>query len=223
MMMRRCSGRASMRACAQVSASPSMFSLSSPSRIIRPEITPRAPPGHIGGLVDDVAQIVEAARIGGFARGKPLLARLAALPLPRREAEDFDLDAAALQRAGEDIGAAGGDHDRPSAHRAGIVEQQRDHRVAEGRVALLLEGERLEPIGDDAREPRGIERPSSRSKSQARFCCASRRRCRRFARRLTATCKTESCLSRKLRSRSSSSASHKVSALTNSSYCRVKT
>ena len=32
----RCSGRASSRLCAQSSASPSMFSLSRPSRIIRP-------------------------------------------------------------------------------------------------------------------------------------------------------------------------------------------
>ena len=75
----------------------------------------------------------------------------------RGEAEDLDLDAAALQRARQDIGAAGGDHDRAAAHRAGIVEQQCHHRVAEVGVALLLEGQRLQRVGDDAGEPRGVE------------------------------------------------------------------
>jgi hypothetical protein len=121
----------------------------------------------------------------GLAACRPAasLARLPALPGLGGEAEDLDLDAAALQRAGEDVGAGRGDRDRPAAHRAGIVEQQRHHRVAELGVALLLEGERLHRVDDDARQARGSSTPSSRSKSQERFCCAIRRRCRRLASR----------------------------------------
>ncbi len=55
--------------------------------------------------------------------------------------------------------------------------------------------------------------PSSRSKSQARFCCASSRRCSRLASRATAPCRLASCLSRKARSRSSSSGGQRSSAL----------
>ena len=104
-----------------------------------------------------MAQVVEAAGIGGLAGLQPLLARLPALPGPRGEAEDLDLDAAALQRARQDVGAGRRHRDRPAAHRAGIVEQQRHHRVAEVGVLLLLEGERLERVDDDARQPRRIE------------------------------------------------------------------
>ena len=93
-----------------------------------------------------------------LAGGKPLLARLAALPRPRREAEDLHLDAAALQRARQDVGAAGGDHDRAPAHRAGVVEQQRHDRIAEIGVALALERQGVHGIDDDARQPRGVER-----------------------------------------------------------------
>ena len=67
------------------------------------EIAPCAPPRGVRGFVDDVAQVVEAARIAGLASRQPLLARLSALPLPRRKAEDFDLHAAALQRPGENV------------------------------------------------------------------------------------------------------------------------
>ena len=123
----------------------------------QPEILARAAPGRVGRLVDDVAQIVEPSRIGRLAGGKPGLARLAALPGPGGEAEDLDLDAAALQRAGEDIGAGRRHRDRTSAHRAGIVEQQRHHGVAEGRVLLLLERQRVQRVHDDARQPRRIE------------------------------------------------------------------
>ena len=97
--------------------------------------------------------------LAGLAGLQPLLARLAALPGPRGEAEDLDLDAAALQRAGQDVGARRRDRDRAPAHRAGVVEKERDHRVAEVRVLLALERERLERIDDDARQPRRIELP----------------------------------------------------------------
>ena len=63
------------------------------------EILARAPPGRVGGLVDDVAQVVEAAGRRRLAGLQPFLARLAALPGAGGEAEDLDLDAAALQGA----------------------------------------------------------------------------------------------------------------------------
>ena len=106
------------------------------------EVLARAPPRRVGRLVDDVAQIVEPAGIGRLAGGEPMLARLPALPGARGEAEDLDLDAAALERARQDVGAGRRHRDRAAAHRAGIVEQQRHHRVAEVRVLLALERQR---------------------------------------------------------------------------------
>src|SRR5690348_14303142 len=96
------------------------------------EILSRTTPWGIRSLVDDVAEIVEAAGIGRLAGGKPGFARLPALPGAGGEAENLDLDAATLQRARQDIGAGRSHRDRAAAHRAGIVEQQRDHRIAEG-------------------------------------------------------------------------------------------
>ena len=74
----------------------------------------------------------------------------AAFPRARGEAEDLDLDAAALQRARQDVGAHRRDRDRPAAHRARIVDQQRDHRVAEIGFLLALVGQRIDRVGDDA-------------------------------------------------------------------------
>src|SRR6267378_1934860 len=71
----------------------------------QPEILARAPPRRVGGLVDDVAEIVEPARIGRLAGGKPGFARLPTLPRPSGEAENFHLDAAALQRPRQNIRA----------------------------------------------------------------------------------------------------------------------
>src|SRR5579883_3207379 len=118
---------------------------------------PRAAPGRVGRLVDDVAEIVEPAGIGRLPRANPLLARLPTLPGAGGETEDLHLDAAALERAGEDIGAHSGDRDRPSAHGAGIVDQQRHNRVAEIGLLLALVRERIDRIGDDARETRRVE------------------------------------------------------------------
>src|SRR6202011_6280747 len=73
------------------------------------EIAPGAPPGGVGRLVDDVAQIVEPPGIGRLAGGNPALARLPALPGAGGEAEDLDLDAAALPSAGENVGAPRGE------------------------------------------------------------------------------------------------------------------
>ncbi len=102
-------------------------------------------------------EIVEPAGVGRLAGGDPFLARLAALPGPRREAEDLDLDAAALERARQDVGAHRRDGDRASPHRAGIVDQQADHGVAEIGLLLALVGEREGRVGDDARQPCRVE------------------------------------------------------------------
>jgi len=65
--------------------------------------------------------------------------------------------------------------------------------------------------------------PSSRSYSQVRFCCAMSRRCSLLARRETTPDMAESCWSRKVRSRLSSSASQSSSAWTSSSNWSVWT
>src|SRR5262249_39427027 len=49
------------------------------------------------------------------------------------------------------------DRNRSAAHRAGIVDEQRDDRIAEIGVLLALERQRLLRINDDARQARGIE------------------------------------------------------------------
>src|SRR5260221_5219526 len=122
-----------------------------------PEAARRPPPRRVGRLVDDVPEIVEPAGVGRLAGGDPFLARLAALPRPRGEAENLDLDAGALECARQDVGAHRRDGDRPAAHRAGIVDQQADHGVAEIGLLLALVGEREGRVGDDARQPRGVE------------------------------------------------------------------
>ena len=94
---------------------------------------------------------------GGLAGLEPGFARLPALPGSGGEAENFDLDAAALQGARENVGAGRRDRDRASAHRAGIVDEQSDHRIAELHVLLALEGQRLLRIDDDARQARRVE------------------------------------------------------------------
>src|SRR5262245_21024231 len=88
----------------------------------QPEIAARPAPRCVGGLVDDMAQVVEPPGKRGLQRVEPSLARMAALPRPGGEAENLDLDAAALERAREDVGATRRHHDRTPAHRARIVE-----------------------------------------------------------------------------------------------------
>src|SRR5215470_9127407 len=95
------------------------------------EAAPRATPRRIGGFVDDVAQVVEAAGVGWLAGGDPPLAGLPALPGARRKAENLDLDPAAFEGTRQDVGAHRCNRDRPAAHRAGIVDEQRDDGVAE--------------------------------------------------------------------------------------------
>jgi hypothetical protein len=83
---------------------------------------------------------------------------LTALPGARGEAEDFDLHAATFQRARQNIGRHRSDGDRPAAHRARIVDQQRHDRVAEHGVALAFIRKRHGRVGDDARKARSVER-----------------------------------------------------------------
>src|SRR3546814_2261066 len=81
------------------------------------QVLARATPGRVGGLVDDVAQVVETAGQRGPPFRQPFLARLAALPCAGGEAQNLHLHTAAFQRAGENIRRDGRNRDRPSAHR----------------------------------------------------------------------------------------------------------
>src|SRR5579884_2656188 len=121
------------------------------------EIFPRPPPGRIGRLVDDVAEIIKPPGRRGLVLPKPSFARLPTLPCSCRKPQDFDLDPAALKSAGQDVGASRRHRDRPAPHRARIVDQQRNHRVPEGRIFLLLERKRLPWIGDNPRQAGRIE------------------------------------------------------------------
>src|SRR4051794_38892582 len=80
-----------------------------------------------------------------------------AAPLARRETQDLDLDATALERAREHVRAERRHHDGAAAHGARVIEQQRDDGVLEVRLRLLAKRERCERIGDDACKPGGVE------------------------------------------------------------------
>ena len=121
------------------------------------EIAARAAPRLVGLFVEDVAQIVEASGVRGAPVGEPHLAALPALPRAGGEAEDLGLHAAAFERAREDIGADRGDRDRPPAHAARIVDQQRNDRVLELGIAFDLVAERMAGADHHAGQPRGIE------------------------------------------------------------------
>ena len=114
-------------------------------------------PGLIGLLVDDVAQIVEAAGRGRAIGVQPVLARLAALPGAGGEAENLGFHAAPFQRTRQNLGADGGDADGAPAHGAGIVDQQGDDGVAKLGLALALVTERMAGAHDHAGQPRGIQ------------------------------------------------------------------
>ena len=70
------------------------------------QILPCATPESVGRLVDNMAQIIEAAGIGGFTSLQPGLPRHPALPGLGGEAQNLLLHAATLQSAGQNIGAA---------------------------------------------------------------------------------------------------------------------
>ena len=123
------------------------------------EVAPRASPRRVRRLIDNVANVVEAARIGFLALIEPELAGLTALPGAGGEAEDLDLHAAALQRAGENVGAGRSHRDRPPAHGTGIIDQKCDHRIAEIGVLFAFERERLLRINHNAGEAGGVKLP----------------------------------------------------------------
>ena len=121
------------------------------------QIGAHPPPGRIGTFVDDMAQVIEPSGLGGPPFGQPFLAALAALPRPGGKAQDLDLDLTAFQRAGKNIGADRGDGNRPAAHRAGIVQEQRHHSVAEFGVLLDLEGQGRGRVRHHAGQPSGVQ------------------------------------------------------------------
>ena len=123
------------------------------------EILARAPPGRVGRLVDDVAQIVEPARIGGLPAASqasrdcpPFHARVVKPRIstltPQRSSVRARMSA---QVAATVIG-------RPRMEPE-LSSKQRDHGVAEAGLLLALERERMQRIDDDARQPRRIEQP----------------------------------------------------------------
>jgi len=121
------------------------------------EVAPGATPGGVRRLVDDVPQIIEPARVRRLAGPDPVLARQSAFPRLGREPQDLDLDPAPLQRPRQDVGADRRHHDRPPAHRAGVVEQQGHDRVAERALALGLERQGGGRVGDDPGQPRRVQ------------------------------------------------------------------
>src|SRR3984957_8539363 len=121
------------------------------------KVLARAPPRRVRRFVNEMAQIVETSGIGWFPCLKPGLARLSAFPGASREAENLDLDAAALECARENIRASRRNRDRTAAHGTRIVYEQRHRRVAERHILLLLEGQGLLRIDNHARQARGIE------------------------------------------------------------------
>ncbi|MNC53690.1 hypothetical protein D3C75_1031270 [compost metagenome] len=114
-------------------------------------------PRGVGGLVDDVAQVVQASRIGGLAGADPRLTALTALPGAGGEAQDLDLDPAPFQRPRQDVGADRRHHDRSPAHRARVVDQQGHDRVPKRALALHLERQGAGRIGDDTGQTRGVQ------------------------------------------------------------------
>jgi hypothetical protein len=130
--------------------------------------------------------------------------------------------AAALQRAGENIAAHGGDGDRPPAHGAGIVDQQGDDGVAEIRLALPLVGEREHRVDDDARQARGIEHALLQVELPGALLLRQQAALQPVGELGDHALQVLSCWSSCWRSRASSSASQRSSASTTSSNCFVK-
>ena len=121
------------------------------------KIFARPPPWRISGFIDDMAQIIQPPRHRRFARCQPLLARLPALPLFGGKAQNLNLDAAAFQRPRQNIGASRRNRNRPAAHRAGIVQQQRHNCIAEIGVLFAFEAQGLLRIHNHAAETRRVQ------------------------------------------------------------------
>ena len=123
------------------------------------QIAPGTPPRCFGRLVDDVPEIVQAAGLGWLAGPQPGFARLAALPCPGGEAEDFHLHAATFQRAGQNIRAGSCHGDRAAAHGSRIVQQKGHDGIAKISIPFRLEGQGMQGIDDHAGQASGVENP----------------------------------------------------------------
>src|SRR3546814_15704628 len=108
-----------------------------------------------------MAQVIQPARIGRAACGQPVFPRLSPFPGACRETEYFCPDATAFQGARQYVGTDGGDADGPAAHGTGIIDQQRDYRVTEFRIALALEGKDMSGVDYYPGKPGRIEQTSS--------------------------------------------------------------
>src|SRR3546814_7582216 len=95
------------------------------------EIASRPTPGFVSLLVDDMAQVIQPARMGRAACGHPVFPRLSPFPGTCRETEYFCLDATAFQGARQYFGTDGGAADGPGAHGTGIIYQHISPRVTE--------------------------------------------------------------------------------------------
>ena len=123
------------------------------------EVAAGMPPGFVSLFVNDVAQVVEATGHCRASGCQPVFTRLPAFPCAGGEAQNLGLHPAAFEGAGHDIGTDCGDTDRAAAHRARIVDQERDHRVAEFNIALNLVAQRASRRDNNTGEARGIEQP----------------------------------------------------------------
>mmetsp|Transcript_18273 Transcript_18273/g.29034 ORF Transcript_18273/g.29034 Transcript_18273/m.29034 type:complete len:231 (-) Transcript_18273:2342-3034(-) len=82
------------------------------------QIGARPTPGCIGGFIDDVAQVIQTTGLGRTAIVQPRLTGQPAFPCAGGKAQNFHLHIAALQRAGQNVGANGRNRNGPTAHGA---------------------------------------------------------------------------------------------------------
>ena len=101
----RCSGRLTIRLCAQSSASPSIFSFSRPFAQHQPQRFPGPPPRCIRRLVDDMPQIVQTSGFAGLPSASQRSRACPPFQALGCETKDFDLHTAPLQCPRKDIGA----------------------------------------------------------------------------------------------------------------------
>ncbi len=123
----------------------------------QPKVGPCPPPGRVGALVDDVAQIIQASGLLFAPRVQPGLAALAALPSLCCKTQNLDLDAAPLKRTRQNVGADRRNRDRPPAHRTRVVQKQGHHRIAELGVLFDLEAKRRRGVGHHPRQTARIQ------------------------------------------------------------------
>ena len=121
------------------------------------KVRPDPPPRRIRRFIDDVAQIIQPPGMLRAALRQPFLTSLAALPRPCVKAKDLDLDRTPFQRARQNIGANRSNGNRPPPHRARIVDEQSHHCVAELGILFPFERQSRRRIGDNQRQPPGIQ------------------------------------------------------------------